>query len=50
MKPNEIHLMVKEAAGTQIYENRRIAAVKTIEKKKKKMDQLSTKCLLPVVQ
>ena len=33
MKPKEILGMVEEAAGTRMYENKRVAAIKTIEKK-----------------
>jgi structural maintenance of chromosome 2 len=34
MKPNEILGMVEEAAGTRMYETKRVAAPRTIEKSK----------------
>jgi structural maintenance of chromosome 2 len=40
MKPNEI-LMVEEAAGTRMYETKRVAALRTIEKKSKQVDELN---------
>lgn len=42
MKPNEILGMVEEAAGTRMYENKKVAAIKTIEKKQKKVDEINT--------
>eukprot|EP00554_Chaetoceros_debilis_P012283 CAMPEP_0194114992 /NCGR_PEP_ID=MMETSP0150-20130528/22110_1 /TAXON_ID=122233 /ORGANISM="Chaetoceros debilis, Strain MM31A-1" /LENGTH=1215 /DNA_ID=CAMNT_0038805361 /DNA_START=221 /DNA_END=3868 /DNA_ORIENTATION=- len=42
MKPNEILGMVEEAAGTRMYENKRVAALKTIEKKQKKVDEINS--------
>lgn len=42
MKPNEILGMVEEAAGTRMYENKKIAALKTIEKKQKKVDEINS--------
>lgn len=42
MKPNEILGMVEEAAGTRMYENKKIAAIKTIEKKQKKVDEINS--------
>ena len=42
MKPHEILGMVEEAAGTRMYENKKVAALKTIEKKKKKVDEINT--------
>ncbi len=42
MKPNEILGMVEEAAGTRMYENKRVAAIKTIEKKQKKVDEINS--------
>lgn len=42
MKPNEILGMVEEAAGTRMYETKRQAAIKTIEKKQAKVDELNT--------
>ena len=41
MKPNEILGMVEEAAGTRMYENKRVAAIKTIDKKQAKVDELN---------
>jgi structural maintenance of chromosome 2 len=41
MKPNEILGMVEEAAGTRMYETKRVAALKTIEKKQAKVDELN---------
>lgn len=41
MKPNEILGMVEEAAGTRMYETKRVAAIKTIEKKQMKVDELN---------
>jgi structural maintenance of chromosome 2 len=42
MKPNEILGMVEEAAGTRMYETKRVAALKTIEKKQMKVDELNS--------
>lgn len=42
MKPNEILGMVEEAAGTRMYENKRVAAIKTIDKKQAKVDELNS--------
>jgi structural maintenance of chromosome 2 len=42
MKPNEILGMVEEAAGTRMYENKRVAAIKTIDKKQSKVDELNS--------
>lgn len=42
MKPNEILGMVEEAAGTRMYETKRVAAIKTIEKKQAKVDELNS--------
>jgi structural maintenance of chromosome 2 len=41
MKPNEILGMVEEAAGTRMYETKRVAALRTIEKKQSKVDELN---------
>lgn len=41
MKPNEILGMVEEAAGTRMYETKRVAAIKTIDKKQMKVDELN---------
>lgn len=42
MKPGEILGMVEEAAGTRMYENKKVAALKTIEKKQKKVDEINS--------
>jgi len=42
MKPHEILGMVEEAAGTRMYETKRIAAIKTIDKKQMKVDELNS--------
>jgi structural maintenance of chromosome 2 len=42
MKPHEILGMVEEAAGTRMYETKRQAAIKTIEKKQAKVDELNS--------
>lgn len=42
MKPHEILGMVEEAAGTRMYENKRQAALKTIEKKEIKLCELNS--------
>eukprot|EP00586_Coscinodiscus_wailesii_P006982 CAMPEP_0172490422 /NCGR_PEP_ID=MMETSP1066-20121228/20838_1 /TAXON_ID=671091 /ORGANISM="Coscinodiscus wailesii, Strain CCMP2513" /LENGTH=1235 /DNA_ID=CAMNT_0013258877 /DNA_START=78 /DNA_END=3785 /DNA_ORIENTATION=- len=42
MKPAEILAMVEEAAGTRMYETKRLAALKTIDKKQMKLDELNT--------
>jgi structural maintenance of chromosome 2 len=41
MKPHEILGMVEEAAGTRMYETKRVAAIKTIDKKQMKVDELN---------
>lgn len=41
MKPNEILAMVEEAAGTRMYETKKVAALKTITKKQLKLDELN---------
>jgi structural maintenance of chromosome 2 len=42
MKPVEILGMVEEAAGTRMYETKRVAALKTIDKKQAKVDELNS--------
>ena len=42
MKPKEILGMVEEAAGTRMYENKKNTAVKTIEKKQMKVDEINS--------
>jgi structural maintenance of chromosome 2 len=41
MKPDEILGMVEEAAGTRMYEAKRVGALKTIEKKQCKLDEFN---------
>lgn len=41
MKAHEILGMVEEAAGTRMYETKRVAALKTIEKKQAKLDEIN---------
>ncbi|KAJ4777585.1 Structural maintenance of chromosomes protein [Rhynchospora pubera] len=41
MKPQEILSMLEEAAGTRMYEMKKISALKTLEKKQKKVDEIS---------
>jgi len=40
MKPPEILGMIEEAAGTRMFENKRQAALRTIDKKQVKMDEI----------
>lgn len=44
MKPAEILSMIEEAAGTRMYETKKQAAVKTMEKKQLKVDEI-TACM-----
>lgn len=44
MKPVEILSMIEEAAGTRMFQTKKEAALKTIEKKQQKVDELS-KCM-----
>ena len=44
MKPEETLSMIEEAAGTRMFETKKQAAIKTIEKKQLKVDEL-TKCM-----
>jgi structural maintenance of chromosome 2 len=44
MKPDEILGMIEEAAGTRMFETKKVAAFKTIEKKQQKVVEL-TSCL-----
>ena len=41
MKAHEILGMVEEAAGTRMYETKRVAALKTIDKKQAKVDEIN---------
>lgn len=41
MKPIEILSMIEEAAGTRMYENKKEAALKTIEKKDSKLKEIN---------
>ena len=40
MKPPEVLAMIEEASGTRMYENKRVASLKTLEKKQLKMDEI----------
>lgn len=40
MKPPEILAMIEEAAGTRMFEMKKVTALKTIEKKQKKVDEI----------
>ena len=40
MKPPEILAMIEEAAGTRMFEMKKATALKTIEKKQKKVDEI----------
>ncbi|KAI9907348.1 hypothetical protein PsorP6_004659 [Peronosclerospora sorghi] len=42
MKPPEILGMIEEAAGTRMYENKKLAALKTMNKKEKKVDEINS--------
>ncbi|KAK1745034.1 structural maintenance of chromosomes protein 2, partial [Skeletonema marinoi] len=42
MKPGEILGMVEEAAGTRMYENKKATAIKTIDKKQMKVDEINS--------
>lgn len=44
MKPQEILSMIEEAAGTRMFETKKQAAIKTIEKKQLKVEEI-TKCM-----
>eukprot|EP01135_Chromosphaera_perkinsii_P010662 Nk52_evm62s2192 gene=Nk52_evmTU62s2192 len=44
MKPPETLSLIEEAAGTRMFENKKIAAQKTIEKKQKKLEEIN--CIL----
>lgn len=42
MKPPEVLAMIEEAAGTKMYENKKEAALKTIEKKERKVEEINS--------
>ena len=42
MKPPEILAMIEEAAGTRMFEDKKDSAIKTIEKKEKKLEEIDT--------
>lgn len=42
MKPPEVLSMIEEAAGTKMYENKKEAALKTIEKKERKVGEINS--------
>lgn len=41
MKPQETLSMIEEAAGTRMYENKKVGALKTLEKKQNKVDEIN---------
>merc|ERR1719183_2276172 len=41
MKPQEVLSMIEEAAGTRMYENKKAGALKTLEKKQSKVDEIN---------
>mmetsp|Transcript_798 Transcript_798/g.2239 ORF Transcript_798/g.2239 Transcript_798/m.2239 type:complete len:1225 (-) Transcript_798:393-4067(-) len=41
MKPQETLSMIEEAAGTRMYENKKMGALKTLEKKQNKVDEIN---------
>ena len=41
MKPNEILSMIQEAAGTKMYENKKLQAIKTMNKKQIKVNEIN---------
>mmetsp|Transcript_165769 Transcript_165769/g.532285 ORF Transcript_165769/g.532285 Transcript_165769/m.532285 type:complete len:1211 (-) Transcript_165769:161-3793(-) len=41
MKPQETLGMIEEAAGTRMYENKKVGALKTLEKKQNKVDEIN---------
>ena len=41
MKPAEILSMIEEAAGTKLYENKKRQALKTLEKKETKLNEIN---------
>lgn len=42
MKPPEVLSMIEEAAGTKMYENKKDAALRTIEKKERKVEEINS--------
>ena len=44
MKPPEVLGMLEEAAGTRMYETKKEAALKTLEKKQVKVDEIDRVC------
>ena len=49
MKPPEILSLLEEASGTKLYERKKDAALKTLEKKQKKLDEIDqVRWLLPM--
>lgn len=45
MKPPEILAMIEEAAGTRMFEMKKEAALKTINKKQNKVEEISRVCI-----
>lgn len=44
MKPPEILAMIEEAAGTRMFEEKKGKALKTIQKKDQKLDEITSVC------
>jgi structural maintenance of chromosome 2 len=44
MKPPEILAMIEEAAGTRMFETKKQSALRTIEKKDVKLQQIQQAC------
>ena len=47
MKPQEVLGMLEEAAGTRMYETKKDAALRTLDKKQVKVDEIDKVSLLP---
>ena len=47
MKPPEVLGMLEEAAGTRMYETKKEAALKTLDKKQVKVDEIDRVSLTP---
>ena len=48
MKPQEIMGMVEEAAGTRMYENKKVVALRMIGRKERKVEEINELLLLPL--
>ena len=42
MKPEQLLSLIEEASGTSLYENRKLASLKIIQKKQSKLDEISS--------